>query len=974
MKRIMAFVLAACMLTCLLTCFTVAETEQSAQPDTTAQSKPALKISGYPRLYFTAEEKQVLLDRAKNEDPGYGASGKDMADAIIAAADQYLDIETFSCTYYGDYTLEFKLPMSDPQYRTDMQSPPPTYTGGAYPYWTLMSRSIENRLKYLALAYVLTDNAAYADRAISYVVAMSDWEKWTDNNYGDGSTCLDTAHLTFGATAVYDFCYDRMTDEQRDKIKNAILTKSIEPLAKAAPSRITDNTQVLKNSAFAVAVCLLYEDIGQEKAAKYIETATDYFSWYLDFLNTSGNHEGLMYTSYSVEYMMVAFDVLNRVLGIGNLINHEYLNDFLMDWLVAGSENTHCMTFNIGDSWTSGGFDVTASVLNKQNHNGIAGYYLNKSHRGNAGFDGFIYHVDDLYIEQPDRLQSVFLDRVGWGSMRTGWGDTDSVFVCTASRSKQYHNHYDDNSFMIAINGTFIATDPGYQDYSQSANGTYTLYGGHSTLYVDGKYQYKKGYASMVEKMTTPFLTYFIGSAGNSFVTNQKMTMFDRTFMLVNHAESPYYLIMDNIASDKEHVYTWRINVDEADTCELNGETAKLGVLQEANFAKVSNDKATMGISFADTGNINMKYYKYANMLGKLIDVTTNESRPTQQFLSVITPTSGNELSFNFPDLGEKALLSDDSLELSTITAEADGMLLFKPQDKGDYYELPLNVGISGNYNLTFKLAKANLYGTAKFYINGEYIGEYDSYVDDYLDFEKVSFENVLLKKGDNVLRVESDGSSAGNDTSYIGIVSLAAKCENADASIAKVKETVYEDNVLGAVVGYGVENAQSDLVLFSLDGGAIDKNGLSTDGIEAAVYDFTEEGINGGYSAVDATKLTYNGQTLFECPDKVSVAVSYENDGSAIVSGVETTARLTVPNDGRKLYVNGEEVAVESDVVEVSLAAGENTIQFIALEDGSNGIGANTVILIVCAGVILLAIIALAVLLVKNKKKDSAQ
>lgn len=82
----------------------------------------------------------------------------------------------------------------------------------------------ENNFDYnrkLALAYLLTGDRKYADKAISDLLCISEFPDINPAHIIDAGVWLRPISL------VYDWCYDAMTDEQREKISDFILEKGI---------------------------------------------------------------------------------------------------------------------------------------------------------------------------------------------------------------------------------------------------------------------------------------------------------------------------------------------------------------------------------------------------------------------------------------------------------------------------------------------------------------------------------------------------------------------------------------------------------------------------------------------------------------------------------------------------------------------------------------------------------------------------
>lgn len=93
------------------------------------------------------------------------------------------------------------------------------------------ARTVKDRMYRLALAWWLTGDAQYAERAwteLSTVAAFADWHP---------AHFLDTAEMTHAFAIAYDWLYSYWTEERRDTIRTAILSKGLN----AGLSQFTSN-------------------------------------------------------------------------------------------------------------------------------------------------------------------------------------------------------------------------------------------------------------------------------------------------------------------------------------------------------------------------------------------------------------------------------------------------------------------------------------------------------------------------------------------------------------------------------------------------------------------------------------------------------------------------------------------------------------------------------------------------------------
>jgi len=870
-------------------------------------------VEGYPRLYFTKDEKDDFIAKKDDTTKNYaGSSFSVISSAIITAANTYVDEKSFTCSYYGNYTVTYEYPLKQPKDRPN----PPTYNNtGKYPYWTALGSALGSRLKYLATAYMLTGDEKYAEKATEICMSLSEWTSWSDPNYGSGNACLDSGYITTGVCTVYDFLYDYFTDEQRSTIQKAIYEKGLVKPMQDWNLTTDHNVQVVLTSGFATAACTLLGEYpqGEAKIKEAINKALAYFTCYLDKRVKTYTHEGNMYTTLSMEYIMYAADAIARVTGDRSIFNHEYISDVLFEWMIAGGESSIGSFALISDGSTGVGFFATSSILNKETGNLYAGYFLKRAKVYSNSLEGLLYGLVDVKYEVPGQdLQSVYLDKIGWGSMRTGWDANDMTLVFTSSRSNLGHNHYDNNSFVLAKDGVWLATDPGYQDCSKGDNADYTLKYGHSTIYVDGKAQSVLGQSTIEEKLTSGFFSYMIGSAEKAY-RSPRLTQFDRSFIMVNHETFPYFIIKDDLDSDKEHVYTWRLNVTSAIQARAEGKANKAGTMASGKWFEAEYNNHLMTISFATDSPYDMLWQRYKTTAGLVFDVTDNQKVKANDYLSVLSVTSGGATTINFAQYLDSVKKSSEDFEVKTTSMDSRKMIFVKPTAVGQSVSLPLTVPATGSYKLRFDLAKARSYGSCDIYIGDTFIGSHDGYVDNYLDFDKVIFENVTLEAGDTEITFVAKGSSAGMEKFQLGLICLIMEPQDPEAAKVVISKNIDNDSSRGCFVTYGGEFGANDLILFAKDNGINAENVIS-DGSFANILGLKENEVTTGYVVTDAKTLSHNGKVLFESPVSASAAITFEKaEGSVIKASSAVDVKLYIPEDKLENKIIGVSVAGES-------------------------------------------------------------
>ena len=86
-----------------------------------------------------------------------------------------------------------------------------------------VSRSVVDHVYKMALAYRMTGNAQYAERAWDELNAAANFPDWHPDHF------LDTAEMTHGFAIGYDWLYDYWTPTRRTALANAIVNKGLNP-------------------------------------------------------------------------------------------------------------------------------------------------------------------------------------------------------------------------------------------------------------------------------------------------------------------------------------------------------------------------------------------------------------------------------------------------------------------------------------------------------------------------------------------------------------------------------------------------------------------------------------------------------------------------------------------------------------------------------------------------------------------------
>ncbi len=647
-----------------------------------------IEETAHPRLFFTADEVSAIQARSTNNTlTDFGYVQKDVYAGIQTAADDYLDDTTVQHQYYGGYVVTFNVAEMPTLY---MQSPP-GYNGSNYPYWGNYCKGLRDRLQALALAYVVTGNTAYSNKAIELTMKIADWTYWSqpaDEATAGTTVGLDTVYLVTGVSTVYDMCYDQLTEAQKAAIPQAMIDKALDLMYISSFNHIDNNIPLASVAALGLGACAIADPADAartELVNKYLTSAYDYYEWYLDSRMTSGAQEGYSYTAFALDTLMVGVDAIARVTGKTDLLTHEYFTSGVFtDWFLNCVAPESYTLPAYSDSPETPCAFITMNLVNRDlatvapEAAKAAGYYLKVSKPESTGFQKFIYTCDNPIIDDPSDITYVS-EYLGYGAMRTGWfGSSDMVLTMVSNTSTMNHNHYDQNAIQLAFDGTWLASDPGYADLSPgSALNQYMTWDGHTVIYVDGEAQSLKGTGSLQEVLATDTYSHMVGSAADAYGVGV-LTQNDRHAILVNHTPNPYYVVIDELNSAAKHSYGWNLAACNWDSLTVDGVAVTTGTnLAGKTMALAKGDK-NLFVNFVGVAAKTAAVGEYENT-GYQTMTATATNRDKFQFMTVLNASNATT-----PNVTATTFCDNETALAATVNAGSiQDMVLYNRSGSG---------------------------------------------------------------------------------------------------------------------------------------------------------------------------------------------------------------------------------------------------------------------------------------------------
>lgn len=384
-----------------------------------------------------------------------------------------------------------------------------------------VSRECLRRVFQLSYAYRTTGDQKYLKRAESEMLAVSGFTDWNPSHF------LDVAEMTLGVAIGYDWLYDKLPEESRLKIRQAIREKGIDPSYDKKYNWFLssdNNWNQVCNAGMVFGVLAIAEhepDLAEKTITRALESLPKAVK---PAYHPDGAYpEGFGYWEYGTSFNVLLVSVLEKVLGsdFGLSQSSGFLKtaDFFQN-LVGPTGLAH----NWGDSGLKNGLSPAMFwFAGKNDDPTLLWSQRNMMSSKNVRFVGNRLLPAMLIWGAKADLEKVKAPVhkvwIGQGPspvalMRTSWTDPNAIFVGVKAGSPSVsHAHMDIGSFVIDAQGERWASDFGMQDYNSLETKGVDLWNkaqnsqrwevfrlnnfAHNTLTFDGQLQNVKGYAKI---------------------------------------------------------------------------------------------------------------------------------------------------------------------------------------------------------------------------------------------------------------------------------------------------------------------------------------------------------------------------------------------------------------------------------------------------------------------------------------------
>ena len=471
-----------------------------------------------------------------------------------------------------------------------LDEPPLTYVIGG-PEHTLLevSREVEGRVWLLAGLFRLNGDRRLAARARDEMLSAAGFPDWYPKHF------LDTAEMTAALGVGYDWLYDYLSPAERLTIRQAIVTKGLDPgiaglSDKGRLARLHNNwVQVCNGGLTLGALAIAGEE--PEKAAELIGRTRAPMSKIMElFAPDGGFEEGPVYwnyaTAYNVFYLAGLESALGTDFGLSAAKGFSSTGNYRMQTIGPLGK---CANF--GDAaeqisiapqmlWLAGKFHHPEYAMHERAVARLTS--LNRSNMESSRFailELLWNSMSTGSLAEAALPTGAKFDRVATVFMRNAWEDTNAVFVGFKGGSNHSsHGHLDQGTFVLDAAGERWALDLGADSYglpgyfgAQRWNYYRLRTEGHNTLTVDDQNEDLNAAA--------PLTQFASGTNGSLAVADlkaaypQKLADWQRGIKLLNGGR---VLLQDEVVPSKPADITWNFHTRAAITISSDGREATL--------------------------------------------------------------------------------------------------------------------------------------------------------------------------------------------------------------------------------------------------------------------------------------------------------------------------------------------------------------------------------------------------------------
>ena len=386
-----------------------------------------------------------------------------------------------------------------------------------------VSRQVLERVLNCAIAYKLTDDEEYLRRAESEMVAAAGFSDWNPSHF------LDVGEMTAALALGYDWLYDKLSEDSRRRIEDAIIAKGLLGAEKESQMwfyRRENNWNQVCNAGLVLGALAVAEREPELAAQVVAKSLTSNRLGLKPYAPEGAYPEGYGYWSYGTWYQVLMIEALRTAVG----------DDYALDEAAGFKQSAYFMNYMVAPSGRP--FNYSDCSVSRRAHNLLLAWFaVECNDMSLIGCEMESLKSAGLRVMERRFLPLglLFMSRCvlsnvapmkgnfwyGRGEQplfvyRGGWHSSDDVYLAAKGGSASTsHAHMDAGSFVYEWGGVRWSCDLGAQNYYSLESKGVKLWNmaqesqrwevfrlgnmAHSTLSVEGERHLCKGFAEMTE-------------------------------------------------------------------------------------------------------------------------------------------------------------------------------------------------------------------------------------------------------------------------------------------------------------------------------------------------------------------------------------------------------------------------------------------------------------------------------------------
>jgi hypothetical protein len=446
------------------------------------------------------------------------------------------------------------------------------------------SRRCLDRVYGLALLYRLHGDKKYLERAKRELFAAAAFPDWNPSHF------LDTAEMSHAFAIGYDWLYEALSEEERRKLREALVEKGLKPAAAVYRSGrgwplARHNWNQVCNGGIAIGALAVAEE-EPELAGWLVERALGSIQLPMaEYAPDGGWKEGPGYwhyaTRYNVYFLAALETALGKDFGLGEMPGFREAGRFRVYF--TGPTR---LTFNYADASAGAGNAAEMFWLARRFGEPLYAWHERESLGRADALDLLWYDPRQKGPREAGLPLDALFRGVEVAFFRSAWEDPKALWVgFKGGDNKANHSHVDLGSFVLDWGGVRWAEDLGPDDYNlpfyfgkERWNYFRLRTESHNTLLINGQNQDPKAAAPMARFASRPEFAFAVAELAAAYGARRA----ERGVAMV---ERRHVLVQDEVELAGEGEIQWTLLTQAA--VEAEGARASLRRGGETLEAKI---------------------------------------------------------------------------------------------------------------------------------------------------------------------------------------------------------------------------------------------------------------------------------------------------------------------------------------------------------------------------------------------------